>query len=293
VTAGLLDGINHVGMAVRDLGVAAARLGALGFQLTPYSPHSAAWKPGEAVKPLGSGNRCVMFRGNYLEVLGSEDPRNQAARIAGFLARHQGAHIICFDGEDLPGAERRLAASGLETSGILPLQREVDTPEGPRTARFERLQFAPGDSPEGYIQVARHLTPEFIYQPRHCVHANGAEALSDTTLVADDLDRFVATYARYAGFGPAEAAEGRAVFRFASGQRLTILDLPRARAALPGTLMPAAPCIAAVAFRCRDVAEAGRVAASGGATVLALPDGRLMVPAEEASGLAILFEPRA
>jgi len=288
--AGLLVGVNHVGMAVCDLDVAAARFTALGFQVTPYSPHAAAWKPGEAVQPLGSGNRCLMFPGNYLEVLGSADPRHQAARVAGFLARHQGAHIICFDGEDLPAAEARLAASGLATSGILPLQREVETPDGPRTARFERLQFSPGDSPEGYIQVARHLTPDFIYQPRHCQHPNGALALTETLVLADDLPAFIAKYARYAGFGPVEHSPGRAVFRFASGQRLTLLDLPRGRAALPGTLLPMPPCIAAIAFACADPDAAARHAAAAGATVIALPDGRTMIPAEDACGLALLFE---
>lgn len=289
-TPGLLDGVNHVGMAVRDLDVAAARFTALGFQVTPYSPHAAAWKPGEAVQPLGSGNRCLMFPGNYLEILGSADPGRQAARVAGFLARHQGAHIICFDGEDLPAAEARLSAAGLATSGILPLQREVETQAGTRTARFERLQFSPGDSPEGYIQVARHLTPDFIYQPRHCIHPNGALALVDTLVLADDLPAFIAKYARYAGFGPAEESPGRAMFRFASGQRLTLLDLPAGRAALPGTLLPMPPCIAAIAFACADPESATRHAAASGVSVLALPDGRLMIPAEEACGLALLFE---
>ena len=46
-----ITNINHVGMAVRDLAAAAARYEAMGFQLTPYSPHSAAWKPGDAVQP--------------------------------------------------------------------------------------------------------------------------------------------------------------------------------------------------------------------------------------------------
>src|SRR6185295_7468018 len=75
-----INNINHVGMAVRDLAATARRYEAMGFQLTPYSPHSAAWKPGDPVQPLGSGNRCVMFRGTYLEVLGTEDPRQPAAR---------------------------------------------------------------------------------------------------------------------------------------------------------------------------------------------------------------------
>ena len=42
-----IDNINHVGMAVRDLAATVARYEAMGFQLTPYSEHSGAWKPGE------------------------------------------------------------------------------------------------------------------------------------------------------------------------------------------------------------------------------------------------------
>ena len=79
-----INNINHVGMAVRDLAATAARYEAMGFQLTPYSPHSAAWKPGDPVQPLGSGNRCIMFENTYLEILASEDPKRPAARITNF-----------------------------------------------------------------------------------------------------------------------------------------------------------------------------------------------------------------
>src|SRR5689334_15131987 len=96
-----IDSINHVGMAVRDLEQASRRFEAMGFALTPYSPHSGAWKPGEAVQAFGSGNRCVMFERNYLEVLASEKREAPAARIEAFLRRHQGAHIICFNSETL------------------------------------------------------------------------------------------------------------------------------------------------------------------------------------------------
>ena len=67
-----IDNINHVGMVVRDLKATVARFEAMGFQLTPFSAHSGAWKPGEQVQRFGSGNRCVMFANNYLEILASE-----------------------------------------------------------------------------------------------------------------------------------------------------------------------------------------------------------------------------
>ncbi len=283
-----IDNINHVGMAVRDLSETARRFEAMGFQLTPYSPHSAAWKPGEAVKPLNSGNRCVMFANDYLEILASEDPAQPAARITNFLKRHQGAHIICFNTEQPHAVDRRLNAAGMGTSGVIPLQREIDTPDGMQTAKFERVQFAPEHSPEGYIQAARHLTPQYIYQPRYIVHPNGCTQLSNTFVVTDALDDFATKYALYTGL-TAVRQDHACHFSFALGTRLTIVDATHAPAHLPGTLFPPLPAIAGVAFRCPSLAEQRRrLTANGFAWSEA--QGRLVVPAEQASGVAILFE---
>jgi catechol 2,3-dioxygenase-like lactoylglutathione lyase family enzyme len=283
-----IDSINHVGMAVRDLDVATRRFEAMGFMLTPYSPHSAAWKPGEPVRPQGSGNRCVMLPHNYLEVLASENPAVPAERIETFLRRHQGAHIICFNSETPEAIDTRLVCAGIRTSGVIPLQREIDTPEGMRTARFQRVQFAPDDSPEGYIQVARHLTPRYIYQSRYTVHANGCTLLSDTIVVADDVEHFAAKYGRY--LGVAAVREGAAWrFTFALGDRLTLISWRDIGHWLPGTLLAPLPCIAGVAFRVPDLVAQGARLAAAGFTVRST-DKRLLVPAEEACGVAVLFE---
>ena len=283
-----IDSINHVGMAVRDLGMASRCLEAMGFMLTPYSPHSAAWKPGEAVKPQGSGNRCVMLPHNYLEILASEDTAAPAARIETFLARHQGAHIICFNSESPEAIDARLNATGMRTSGVIPLQREIDTPAGARTAKFERLQFAPDDSPEGYIQVARHLTPQYIYQPRYTAHANGCTLLSDTIVVADEVDHFAAKYARYLAATPARDGEAWR-FNFALGDRLTLVFWRHISRWLPGTLLPPLPGIAGVTFRVPDLAAQRARLRDAGFTVRDAGM-RLLVPAEEACGVAVLFE---
>jgi catechol 2,3-dioxygenase-like lactoylglutathione lyase family enzyme len=283
-----IDNINHVGMAVRDLSETVRRFEAMGFQLTPYSPHSAAWKPGETVKPLGSGNRCVMFANDYLEILASEDPKQPAARITNFLKRHQGAHIICFNTEDPQSVDRRLHEAGMTTSGVIPLQRDIDTPDGIHTAKFERVQFAPEHSPEGYIQAARHLTPQYIYQPRYITHPNGCTQLSNTFVVADALDDFVSKYELYTGL-PANRQDHACHFSFALGTRLTIIDAKHAPAYLPGTLFPPLPAIAGVAFRCPDLAAQRKRLADNG-FAWSETQGRLVVPAEQASGVAILFE---
>jgi hypothetical protein len=283
-----LDSINHVGMAVRDLAPASRRFEAMGFTLTPYSPHSGAWKPGEPLQAFGSGNRCVMFERNYLEILASEKRDAPAPRIEAFLARHQGAHIICFNSEALQAVDGRLSAAAIRTSGVIPLQREIDTPQGKRTAKFERVQFAPDDSPEGYIQAARHLTPQYIYQPRYITHANGCTALSDCLVVADDLEHFVRKYEGY--LGAAAERDGSAWrFRFSLVGRLTLVQCRDVREWLPGTLLPPAPGIAAVAFRTPDLqGQRARLAAAG--VTAREVNGRLLVPAEDACGVAMIFE---
>ena len=283
-----IDNINHVGMAVRDLNETVRRFEAMGFQLTPYSPHSAAWKPGAAVKPLGSGNRCVMFANDYLEILASEDSSRPAPRITNFLKRHQGAHIICFNTEDPQGVDLRLHKAGVVTSGVIPLQRDIDTPDGAHTAKFERVQFEPEHSPEGYIQAARHLTPQYIYQARYITHPNGCTQLSNTFVVTDALDDFAKKYELYTGL-PAIRQDHACHFSFALGTRLTIIDAKYAPAYLPGSLFPPLPAIAGVAFRCPSlVDQAKRLSENGFAWSEA--QGRIVIPAEQASGVAILFE---
>ncbi len=283
-----INNLNHVGMAVRDLADAVGRFEAMGFQLTPYSPHSAAWKPGEPVQPQGSGNRCVMFENDYLEILASEDPARPAGRISNFLKRHQGAHIICFNTQRPHDVESRLKSEGIATSGVIPLQREIDTPEGVRTARFARIQFAPEHSPEGYIQAAQHLTPQYIYQPRYIVHPNGCTSLRTTFVVTNDPEGFTEKYRRYTGL--AETADGpHTRFDFPLGTRLVIVAASQAASLLPGTLFPPLPAIAGVAFRCPDLkAQRERLAAAGFAVAEAKR--RLVVPAEQACGVAIAFE---
>lgn len=283
-----IHSINHVGIVARHLDATSLRYEQLGFTLTPFSPHSGAWKPGDPVTRLGSGNRCVMFEQNYLEILANEDADQPSPRLEGFLRRHQGGHIICFGSEELAKVEQRLIAHGLKTSGVLALQREVDTPEGPRTARFERVQFAPDESPEGYIQAARHLTPQYIHQPPYMTHPNGCTALSSAVLVVHDLLRFRERYEAYTGIrGHGDAQQW--TFDFPWVSRLTVMTEAAAREHLPATLYPPLPGIAAVGFKCPNLpAQAQRLREHR--IAFTQVHGRLVVPAEEASGIAVIFE---
>ena len=286
-----IDSINHVGIVARRHQITCHRYEEMGFVLTPFSAHEGAWKPGGAVQRLGTGNRCVMFADSFLEILGSVDEAEPAPRISNFLARHQGAHIICFGTPDIEAVAARLVKTNIKNSGVLPLQREVDTPEGARTMQVKRLQFAPGETPEGYIQVAQHLTPEYVHQPRFTRHSNGAYRLSDAMVVAAHMAPVAAAYAGFLGLEPRAEPFG---VRFEIGRSfaLRIVSLDQAVNVLPGTMFPPIPGIAGIVFRTNDLAGTERILRGREFTVNETAgQGILTIPAEEAGGVAVQFRP--
>ena len=105
---GDIDSVNHVGVAVRDMDQAVARYEALGFVLSPLSVHSGSAKPGAPVEPMATGNRCAIFRHNYVEVLGIVNPGRLDWSWGDFIKRFQGGHIICFGCKDAAVVDRRV-----------------------------------------------------------------------------------------------------------------------------------------------------------------------------------------
>lgn len=281
-----IDSVNHVGLVVRDLDSASARYEQLGFVLTPLSVHAGSARPGGPVVPLGSGNRCAVFRDNYLEVLArvGETATTEANRVDRWLERHEGAHIICFGCGDAEVVDRRLTGAGFTTSGVVALQREVDTPDGPATARFDRVLLPQEATPEGLIQAAHHRTPQHIHQPRYIEHPNRVVALSEVILAVDDPEAFEARYAGLLG-RPARRDGVRRSFELPLVSTLTVVAADDAGELLGAGALPASPCIAGVAMASTDLG-AVRDRLDGHERI----DGRLVVPGDAACGMAIAFE---
>jgi hypothetical protein len=112
--------------------------------------------------------------------------------------------------------------------------------------------------------------------------------LSSTFVIVDELRRFGDRYGIYAGAQP-RAGDGELTFDFPLCSRLTIMTPAVALRRLPGTLYPPLPGIAAVGFRCPD--REGQARRLRDARIpFAEVDGTLVVPAEAASGIAVVFE---
>ncbi|WP_431933540.1 VOC family protein [Nonomuraea jabiensis] len=284
-----IDRIDHSVLYTTDMDATARTYERLGFTLSPLSMHMGSDRPGGERKPMGAGNRCALFGRTYLELLGlfgdgSVDPWN----IRPLIAQYEGLHGCSFGCGDAETVEKRLREAGLSSSGVLPLQRDVETPDGVATARFQAVHLDRALTPEGLIHIARHLTPELIHQPRYLEHANGATHLHSVLLVVDDaeLEATVARYARTLGTEP--VAEGpRHILPLTVGQ-MEIVAVSAFGEVLPGEPVPALPYFAGQAVAVKDVSTARTLVEGNGFTVHELPGG-FFVGAREARGAAIAF----
>jgi hypothetical protein len=109
-------------------------------------------------------------------------------------------HVMHFGTDDLAGLHDRLTAQGVTCTGIRPFERDVDTPSGPQMMKAQAFSFPPQANPEGLIQIAQHLTPELVLQPRHMHHPNGARLVTESIVCATDPEEYARKYALYTGY---------------------------------------------------------------------------------------------
>jgi hypothetical protein len=284
-----IHGFHHAGILTRDLDALERAYTAFGFTLSPRSRHLLNERPGEPPVPGCTANRCALFGDAYIELLGivdesAPDPWHTRA----IADEYEGFRLLNFDTGDAEATDRRLTGLGLRTSGVLDLERDVDTEDGTRTMRARAVHLDTRSTPEAYVGVAQHLDREYVHQPRYLTHANGARALEAVLIVVDDSAHESVT-ARYADL-LARTPRRRGP--------LTVLDLPAGRlkivrasdaeAVLPGESAPAASYLAAMTIRVEDVAAARKLIEGGGTETRPTDDG-FAVSARDAHGAALIF----
>ena len=109
-----LRGIDHVVVLVRDLHRAQQTYARMGFTLTPRGFHT-----------LGSQNHCLMFCGDYVELLAVPRPHPALQHSADFLAKGEGLGAIALATDDADGLHAGLAADGILTYFALEVAREL------------------------------------------------------------------------------------------------------------------------------------------------------------------------
>ncbi len=195
--AGALS-LDHIAHFVPDIVAASHALERLGFTLTPFSLQQHRIEPGAPPTPAGTGNRCVMLRGGYLEFLTTTGDTPVAQRMRAAMDRYVGQHLICFGTSESERVHRHLAASGFNPQPPVALQRQIGTETGEGTARFTVQRVPPEAMPEGRVQIVEHHTPELLWQARWLAHPNGAAQLQASIVCVERPADVAARFARFA-----------------------------------------------------------------------------------------------
>lgn len=194
--------LDHVAHFVPHIDSASTALAQLGFTVTPFSAQSHRLEPGGPLVAAGTGNRCVMLKQGYLEILTPTADTPAANQLRTAIERYVGVHLVAFGTGSAEIDHARLAKAGFEPLAPVALQRNIDTPSATDTARFSVVRVPPGAMAEGRIQFCQHHTPQLLWQPRWLVHPNRACALAGVVLCVEDAQEAARRYARFTGLRP-------------------------------------------------------------------------------------------
>lgn len=172
-----IAGIDHVIVGVRDLDRARAAWQRLGFSATPRGRH-VGW---------GTANYCLMFEGDYIELLGIVDPGSDTNNLDRFLERREGMMSVALRTTDPDGTRAAWQAAGLDPSDVGDFGRRL---EPDTELRFKNVMLAPEAAGGIPMFACAHLTPEGMRTPDWLAHDNGALGLASITVVVDDPATF-------------------------------------------------------------------------------------------------------
>lgn len=184
-----IDGLDHVVIAVRDLGAAADRWARLGFTISPRGLHSPQ---------MGSGNHTIMFGEDYIELLGVVTPQPHNEPMRRFLLEREGLERCAFTTRDAAAGVAALRERGLAGIGPLDFGRPVPLPGGGKTeARFSVFQWPEGEAPGGVpIFACQHHTRDAVWMPELQRHDNGVFGIGRVLIAEAEPDRAAAHLAR-------------------------------------------------------------------------------------------------
>jgi catechol 2,3-dioxygenase-like lactoylglutathione lyase family enzyme len=275
-----LAGIDHVIVAVGDLERARLAWERLGFTLTPRGRHLQK----------GTGNYCIMFERDYLELMGVVDPRQDTGGLADFLAHGEGARGLAFAtraGDDTASA---LARQGLHPVEPRDLTRQLELPEGTVLPRFKLVSLPPEETPDLMSFVCRHLTPELVRRPEWLRHANAVVAIAGVVVLVESTKPLAAAYEKL--FPTGVTLTDEVVTVHAGPHRITFATTDDFAALYP-EIEPAfrrpLPVMAAVRFVSRDLAATSDHLAQWQVPHEEAGDGTILVPPGEASGTLLIF----
>jgi catechol 2,3-dioxygenase-like lactoylglutathione lyase family enzyme len=280
-SAGAITGIDHVLVGVNDLEAARRIWRALGFTLSPRGRH-IGW---------GTANYCIMFPGDYIELLGVIDPTQFTNNLNRFLEVRDGLLGLALRSRNVETVARALTAGGVALQGVKDLARTLELPEGEVRPAFKLVHLPASVTPGVTSFVCQHLTPELVWQDPWLRHQNGARGIAAVTAVVADPSTVALPYGRLFGFDRVSVGEdwvqvdsGRGTLIFTTQDGLQRLypwldEVPR----------HPAPWLAALRLAADDLSSTAAYFSRAAIAVRRGPDGALSIAPTEACGVILEF----
>ena len=277
-----IAGIDHVLVGVRDLERARLEWSRLGFTLSPRGRHIGQ----------GTANYCIMFPSDYVELLGIVDPNDFVQRLDAFLARREGLMAAAFAPAGAPEDVRvALLRRELHPAEARPLGRELELPEGTVMPRFSLISLPADETPGLDCFICVHLTPELMRRPEWLDHPNGAVGLKGMHVLVESTPALLEAYDRL--FGIQQVTTTDAVTSVQVGPHRIVFSTPDDFSTMYPALDVASdfplPGIVSVEFAVAKQEDTADCLNRRQVPFEELPDGSLVVPAGEASGVILFF----
>jgi len=155
----------------------------LGFTLTPRGYHS-----------LGSINHLMMFRTDYLELIGlppgMENPRKDIAEAP------LGINGLVFKATNVDETFAHMKDLGFDGDPPKAFTRPVELPDGVKDAAFRTVAVRSDVFPGGRVYYCEHRTPELVWRPEWQSHGNGASSMPEFVIVSNDHEQEASDFGR-------------------------------------------------------------------------------------------------
>ena len=225
--------IDHLVLAVSDLEAAREAYRRMGFTLTPPAQH-----------PWGTVNSLVQLQGNVLELLAVADPARIPApephRFSfgafnqSFLKRHEGLSMLVFQSTDARRDQAEFKARGLDTYEPFDFSRQARLPDGSsKTVAFSLAFATEPRMPDAAFFTCQQHAPEFFWKPEYQRHANGAGAVVEVVMLANDPASFAEFFGKLVEPASVSRSEGALEIKLGDGT-LSLLDATRLAQRFPG-----------------------------------------------------------
>jgi catechol 2,3-dioxygenase-like lactoylglutathione lyase family enzyme len=173
-----IAGIDHAVVGVRDLEQARATFERLGFRTTPLGRHLGR----------GTGEHCLIFEGDYVELCGIVDPAEGSESLERFLAAGEGLWALALRTADPHATHAAWQEAGLAPAAVAENGRVVE-PDLELRCRDVMLDAAATSGVPLFACAPER--PERLRRREWLGHPNGARGIASVTVVVEKPAAFV------------------------------------------------------------------------------------------------------